>query len=277
MGEEAQKLISAVRDALGAVAALGLVVYLTGGAIVGLRLAAAKLPTTAVVGQLPRNVLISVGLAEGLLPTLILGAAYMGARSLIYTTGEQPNFRCRMGEMWGGKAGASGARTWHILWTAAAAGVILAPAVVSAVVDADSPFHHNRAFFWEAIAVIAVLTWLVMLLYVNMRARIVKRYGADMPAVRPTVLHSLLVVLALVPGSIAFWSMRPLEHAVACLTRVPSSTSTSAAVSGYLVGETGDHVYIGQMSGDHPSLISLPTNQVRQVITGQSAGSTGCS
>lgn len=278
----AEKLIATIRDAIGALAALGLIVYLTGGAIVGLRLAAANLPTTAVVGQLPRNVLISVGLAEGLLPIIILAAAYMGLRSLLYQKGTQTWPRDRLDEMWGAKAEDQDWRAMglHILWTVAATIVVLAPAVAVAVLREDSTLHRNTGFFWQVIGVIAVLTFLLMLLYLNMRARLVnrvrRRYRDDMTAVGPTLLHSLLVVVALVPGSIAFWSARPLERATACLTPLPAAAAQSMTVNGYLVGDTSDHVYIGEMGGHHPALVSLPSAQVRDLVTGQNADAADC-
>jgi hypothetical protein len=270
-----EKLVGVIRDGLAALAGLGLIVYLAGGAIVGVRLAAARLPMTAVVGQLPRNVLISVGLAEGLLPILIVGAGYMGLRSLIYRKGPPPADRKHeLHKMWGGKAGT--ARAWHLGWTVAATVLVLLPAIIGGIVIDDSMLHENSAFFGWAIAVSAFVTWLVMLLYLNMRARIFHQYGNDMTAVRPTLLHSFLVVVALVPASVAFWSVRPLEHATACLTRVPNTATTPATVSGYLVGETSDHVYVGEIGRRHPSLISLPSTQIRQVVAGDNANAKSC-
>src|SRR4051794_3975599 len=57
-------------------------IYVCGGVVLGLRLTIAGLPIESILGQLPRDFVISVGLAQVVLPSLGIGAAYVGYRLL---------------------------------------------------------------------------------------------------------------------------------------------------------------------------------------------------
>jgi len=57
-------------------------VYAAGGGVLALRLYLAHLPSRTIVGQLPRDLLISVGLAQVVLPVLAVAAFYAAYRLL---------------------------------------------------------------------------------------------------------------------------------------------------------------------------------------------------
>ena len=59
-----------------AITGIAAAVYVAGAAVFALRLYHLGLPTETVIGDLPRELLISVGLIEVVLPTLIAGAIY---------------------------------------------------------------------------------------------------------------------------------------------------------------------------------------------------------
>lgn len=72
---------SAFAGALGLLAGLSTIVYISGGALLIARFNAKDLPVEAVVASLPRELLISVGLTEVVLP---LALALAGALALAY-------------------------------------------------------------------------------------------------------------------------------------------------------------------------------------------------
>jgi len=74
------KVVERVGQAIGLFAGVATLVYITGGAILALRLALAGLPWQPVVGQLPREFLISIGVSQVLLPAAVVGAAYAWLR-----------------------------------------------------------------------------------------------------------------------------------------------------------------------------------------------------
>jgi hypothetical protein len=248
-----------LRDTLAAIAGAAAVVYITGGLIVGLRLYVARLPAVSVIGQLPRNVLLSAGLSEGLFPALFLGSIYAALRSVIY---ERPESRrttkdgvprlgkanprkkadclerawgkmrdwwaClwhgnmdRLQRTWGEKKGNRDARIWHIVWILVATAIVMAPALVSTVTDRKA-VPRGETQLWIVNGALTIVTLLGMLLYLNMRAQIAKKFSNNFTGVSATVLHSLLFALVLAPGCEAYWRIRPLEEAKVCMTHTPT-------------------------------------------------------
>ena len=68
-----------VTQTIGLLAGATTLVYVSGGAILSLRLNAKGLASQAVVSDLPRQFLISIGLTEVVLPLLVAGAIVTGA------------------------------------------------------------------------------------------------------------------------------------------------------------------------------------------------------
>src|SRR3954465_13278303 len=68
--------LSNIRDLIAAIAAVGGLVFLTGGAVLALRLAFEDLPALGVVGQLPKGFLFSIGASQIVLPALGLAAIH---------------------------------------------------------------------------------------------------------------------------------------------------------------------------------------------------------
>jgi len=75
-------VVQFARGALGAAAAIVAGVYLAGGVIVAARLAVTQLAAYDVVGQLPRDFLLSVGASEVVLPTVVLTIPYVLYRAV---------------------------------------------------------------------------------------------------------------------------------------------------------------------------------------------------
>ena len=278
--EKETQWIARARDALAAIAGAAAIVYVAGGLIVALRMYLAGLPVTAVVGQLSRNVLLSVALGEALAPALFVAAVYAGIRSAIY--GKSSKLLDRVRERVYGHQGRSLVnrlhdRTWaevgnvkqwlvYLGRTFAFAALIVTPAIISA--SRNQPGITSDSHLRGALIVLGVIAWLGMVLYPNLRSLIAKTYPNDFRSIPATVLHSMLLALVLIPGFVAFWGTRPLDEAVLCTT---AASGSPPELRGYLVGQTGDDAYIGEASGPDRRVISIPTALIRRVIIGPKA------
>jgi hypothetical protein len=69
--------LSTVTEALGALAAVAGLIFVTGGAVLALRLAFEDLPALGVVGQLPNGFLFSIGVTQVVIPALAVAALHI--------------------------------------------------------------------------------------------------------------------------------------------------------------------------------------------------------
>lgn len=72
--------LSQITKALGLLAGVATLVYLSGGFVLALRLGFEDLPWEAVISQLPREFLISIGITTLVVPVLIAASVYTGWR-----------------------------------------------------------------------------------------------------------------------------------------------------------------------------------------------------
>src|SRR5215210_4759969 len=75
-------VVKRLGEVVGLIAGLITLVYAAGGGVLALRLYLSDLPSRTVVGQLPRDLLISVGLAQIVVPALGVAAVYTAFRLL---------------------------------------------------------------------------------------------------------------------------------------------------------------------------------------------------
>jgi hypothetical protein len=73
-GKNAGLSLSTVTQLLGGLAAVAGLIYVTGGAVLALRLAFVDLPALGAVGQLPHGFLFSIAASQVLVPALGMGA-----------------------------------------------------------------------------------------------------------------------------------------------------------------------------------------------------------
>ena len=99
-------------------------------------------------------------------------------------------------------------RGWHIIWVVTATVIVMTPAAVSAVAGSRSTADRDEARLWATFGALTVATGLGMLLYLNMRAQIAKKFPiraacwrANFTSVPATLLHSLLFMVVLVEPS----------------------------------------------------------------------------
>jgi hypothetical protein len=266
---EGTDVVKTIGQLLGLAAGFVALVYAAGGGVLALRLYLAHLPSRTIVGQLPRDLLISVGLSQIVLPVLAVVALYAGYRLL---SGETPPPK-RLVREWTERSW----RGWATLVGASAIPALVVAAVIS--LGAESERAGTTQFLWlDPVAKVSVIAFLLILLTVlvalNLRARLVRRYG--MPESvwstrRPLALMTLVVALASVPICLflsgAFF---PLLDAKVCTSR--------AEVAGVLIGETGDRTYIGQTGKPSGPLLifSVPGGEITETFIGGNADARPC-
>ena len=98
-GESSQgsDLVKAVGQAVALLAGAVGLVYLVGGAVLALRLFSQDLPSLTIVPQLSRELLVSVGLAQVVLPGIAIAALYAAVRVLVAATPAPRRFVVQMG------------------------------------------------------------------------------------------------------------------------------------------------------------------------------------
>ena len=300
--------ISDVRDLVGALAGLVAAVYVLGGIVIALRLFAARLPALTVVGGLPRESLVAVGLAQVLGVALVAAALVAGllfsvdrrrpprrhfrfnhktnkaretwraehalrvaqaAQETQATEGHKAVERAEQRQKAVEQEVEPGSWVLHILESAVLTIFLLGPAVGSALITDTTPWR------WELLlgagCVIAV-PW--VLLYMHLRARIRERFATDWQSVRRVLLSAALVGGLLLPNLVAFWSVQPLQAALACVEPPVGDHP------GVLVGETEKRLYVGEppeASGDERrTLVSFPADTVRELYVGNDDAKQSC-
>jgi len=263
-------VIRTVGQLVGLAAGLLALVYAAGGGVLALRLYLAHLPSRTIVGQLPRDLVISFGLTQVVLPVLAVVAVYAGYR-LLRGTAPPPRM---LVQQWTHPSTRASAEL-------IGASVVPAFAVAAAIAfGADSVRGGSGELLWltpvQKLAVLGFLiTALVMLVGLNVRARLVREYGTPenvWSTRRPIVLMTLLVGLASVPVCVflsgAFF---PLLDAKVCTSR--------SAVKGVLIGETSDRTYIGEANRPKAPLLvfSVPSSQIKWTFIGGNADLRPCS
>lgn len=253
-------VVKTLGQLLGLAAGFIALVYAAGGGVLALRLYLAHLPSRTIVGQLPRDLLISVGLAQIVLPVLAVAALYTAYRILRGTT-PPPT---RLIRQWKEPS----PRGWSVLVAASAI-----PALLAAGVIALGTYGEGWRGLW-LVPVTFLLTLLVVLVALNLRARLAGRYG-DPESLwntrRPIVWMTLVVALASLPICVIFaGTFYSLLDAKVCTSR--------SEVKGVLIGETSDRTYIGQEERPVGPLLvfSVPRDQITETFIGGNAGSRPC-
>ena len=238
---------------------LGLV-YAAGGGVLALRLYLADLPSRTIVSQLPRDVLISIGLAQIVLPVLGIGALYVIYRVL---RGPKPA-PTRLVREWTERS----PRGWATLVGASA---------IPALVVAGSIALGARGVRGESLWLVPLaflVTLLVVLVALRLRALLVAVYGEPQglwSTRRPIVWMTLVVALAAVPICVLIaGTLYTLLDAKVC--------TSGSEVTGVLIGETSDRTYIGQTDRPRGPLLvfSIPSSQIQQTYIGGEADLRPC-
>jgi hypothetical protein len=254
-------IVKTVGQLFGLVAGFVALMYAAGGGVLALRLYLADLPSRTVVGQLPRDLLISVGLAQIVLPALAFAALYAVAR-LLWGPAPPPRMLVRQ---WREPRG----RGLPPLVGAAAVPALLATGAMALGADR---VRLGWSLLW-LLPLTFLLTLLVVLVALNVRARLAERY-ADPPELwntrGPLLAMTAVVAFVSIPACVVFAGTIRLLDARVCTTTQP--------VDGVLVGETGDRTYIGQTKRPRGPLLvfSVPESQITETFIGGDAGLRPC-
>ena len=262
-GSRGTELLKALGLVVGLLAGIVGLLYAIGGGVLTLRLFLEDLPSLTVVGQLPREFLISIGLTQIVLPALGAAALYLAARVLLGSSVRPP---ARLVRQWRGGS----RRGWAEL-------VVVSMLVASGLtLLAGAPALRREGFDEEnlvfLLAIAALATVVVELVALRVRASLAERERYAWNTLRPMVAMALVVAFALVPAFVVFAGTFHLLEAKVCV-------ENRADPAGVLVGETSAGVYIGDAQGAREGprrVVSVPTERVEKLLIGGNAARMSC-
>lgn len=239
-----------VRDVLGGFAGIVALIYVCGGLVVGGRITSSGLSGSIVLGELPREFLLSVGLAGVVLPAAGVTIAYVVYRGLFGRWVHPSEFR-----NWEDAAGSRERAKIVALWVSGTA-LLAAPSTWVVL-------RRGELSDWLVVAVVVVAA-ISTSVALHVRERITKDcdderyYQADMVA---TMM--VLVAAWATPGFVMLQAASPLAHAQVCAVG-------GREYHGWLIGESSAAVYIGEELGRR-RVIAIPRNRVRETYIGARA------
>jgi hypothetical protein len=255
-GRGASDVVTALAQFVGLAAGAIALVYAAGGGVLALRLYLAHLPSLTVVGQLPRGVLVSIGLAQIVVPTAIVAVLYVAYRVL---NGVSASPRWLVSQ-WTKRS----RRGW--LELVAASAVPAAAVAVLLWLTAKDIRGGPKGLEWFLPLSFAI-TLLVVVIGLNLRARLVAAHGdtaGSWSAARPVVYMSLVVAAVVAPICFLF------AGTVVNLRQVKVCTTNGSHVNGVIIGETGDRTYVGGTGKSTvPHFVfSIPQSEITRTIIG---------
>jgi len=269
VNDDSGSLVGGIARLFGLLAGIAALVYVAGGCVLALRLFLARLPGLVVVGHLPREFLISIGMAQVVLPALVLLFPYAAFRFIRGSDAEVPVHTDR-----------SISEFASIAWVVAL--VLVVPGLVAAFV------HGLPRGSWLIVGLPLALFLTATAIVIAQMVRValatrehVERRAFNYPdgnlaghtgrlkwawsGWRSITVMTLAYASVLVVPLVFFAASIPLSDSKVCLTN-------GAWIKGSLIGETDDRVYIGQ-KGDGPRRIAIvPLGQVAEIFVGGRAG-----
>jgi hypothetical protein len=225
-------------------------IYFAGGLVLGLRLFFAYLPFTIVIGQLPREFLLSQGLTSVALPFLGIAGLY-----LIYRLMNGPNL--------------PPPRKRGLPTVLIATLISLVPGAFITVRRLGTDWRLLYLF------VAFTITALVLSALFTLRTRVGSHFNTPQAYAKWEAIGlSMLIVASMtVPAWISFGAALPLVEAKVC------STGGAYSNIGVLIGETETRVYLGEQEEEishAPRILSIPLTRVEEVFAGPDAEGAIC-
>ncbi len=260
-----------ISQVFGLFAGLATIVYIAGGFVLALRLGFEDLPWEAVLSQLPKEFLISIGVTTVILPALLGASLYGGWRLLDNAdTPSQGLIRC----LYWPACWALGLLRYLASKPLAAAALLVAPGIAIEVAKdglRDEDGWRGSLLVWGLVALAITVVWLYAMR--GLRELIVKRDSSQWNKAGPIFLMSALYAGFLLPGAIVVGAALPLLDMKAC-------TAGGSERTGALVGETEQRLYYGEgrakgADGDR-RLLSLPADKVTELFVGRGAKDIAC-
>lgn len=239
----------------GIVAALAALVYATGGIVLATRLLVAGAPFENVVAQLPRQLLMSIGLAQIVVPSLVFGGLYAAGR---YVFGRR---------WWRRSRYIRGMR--DVVFAALTGAFILAGIgglrILLRVHSNDAP-ARDLAY----LPVAAAFAWITLIVALTYRMRLARR-SSDWYSPGGVARMTAIAAFAVLPGWLVYAASVQLVPVRVCRTGLPS-------VYGRLIGETSDRIYVAreETKTRKSSVTVLPFDGVKGLILGRNAINVPC-
>jgi hypothetical protein len=226
-------VLKQISEAVGLLAAAVGTVYLLGALVIVLRLQTNDFPTLAVISNLPRELVISHGLTYAVVPWLV--AATVVA---IYWLARQ-------------KAPSGLAARQPVLWHWRLRLGLLVGLVVLTVLVVWLTLRELGGDFtrWDKLALEIAVVAVAMVVFALWRA-LAWRYGREWSTPAAVAVAAALTGLLIVPAGVEIGVRAPLAEAQLCV-------EGPTHLSGLLLGEAGDRVYIGQ-NVDPRRIVSAP-------------------
>lgn len=253
-GGSDRSVVQQLSQAFGLLAGFVAIVYVTGGAVLAIRLKENGLPWEPVVGQLPREFLISVGLSQVMLPALAVGGLYGVAR--VVFRGPVPKMR---------RLRHPTTRKHPLRWIGHT--LLIAALLFAAAVLWSNVGGWNRGWLALGAVLIGALTS-------EARGRLAQPKRHRWRSLGTAGLMAAAYAAAAVPLSIVIFAGASLNEAKLC-------ASPGFAESGLLIGQTSDRVYLGEAKTylppqATPRISIFPTAQVEELFVGADAGGARC-
>ena len=231
--------------AVGLLAALSTIVYISGGALLIVRFKAKDLPVEAVVASLPRQLLISIGLTEVVLPlALVIAGAFAVLYALLIPGVE------RLGNPLEDWQRATPAQ--QTAFVAFALSVAAGGAALTALVFGTDPRTVGAALA-------TVVTFFVF-------GRVIRRRERGRPRSFAAIAWTaVLAAVCLTPWFVALAERRQE------LLRVRVCTIDGRQRDGVLIADTTERVYLGEdraATNERPHIAVIPSARVQQVFIG---------
>jgi hypothetical protein len=257
---EPPTVVAQLVQAAGLIAAVAVVFYFAGGAIMLWRLWLEQYNRIPTVAQFPKEFLITIGVLAVLAPMLIGAGVYVAVRLLTPFDRYLASWRGRPWRY-------SLAGVWAALLTVAAA--------ATAFIRTDGDVFRSLALsaFFGSLGLVLALVALWGRNWLIARHPSVRDHGGHaLPSgprawVSPGSFAAMAVLagLALVPVGLLVASFVPLDYAKVC--------TPSDEIRGRLIGEGKDRVYIGESvdfesgpEGRVRRVLSIPTAKIERIV-----------
>jgi hypothetical protein len=278
---ESGGVLRAVREVVGTVAGATAVAYVAGAALVVARLEARNLPAVAVVGTVPREAILVVGASQALAPAVVVMAAHafwstierdalsdLRRRQSLDQRRQRELLR-RLADRRRAVAGRLRSHPNPVgdpVYEVVSVGLWLALLGIVSVVAAlaDAPALWERLMGWVlGLVLLGLIASAATVRWVTVWERPeASRRASWFP--RTLAYGSVVLVF-----SIMLFANARFSPARAC--------TDGGQVDGVLVGQGADRVLLGRPStGESSSIVSLPAQEVTQLVVGSHAGAAQC-
>jgi hypothetical protein len=245
-------------EAIGLIAGVAALIYLLGGVVYAIRLAFDGFSLEAIVGligQLPRESVITAGFVEGLGPAVFVGVL----AALVYGALDGPKPRDGLDDRldrepnWGLKL------VGLLLLTL----VLVAPAISLAISTQGASWETGTGILPIAVTYSFVCTGWFALRILAKKTTWWYRLGQAVAA------GMIWMGMALVP-SVMFGAAIAFESGRVC------TRDSAEPRSGQLIAQTKEHVLLATGTGNTKTVVSLPSSRVRRVEFGDLPATTTC-